>query len=486
VVLAVLGFGNFMAALDLFIVNVAIPSIHEQLHASTAAVEAVVTAYALTYAVLLITGGRLGDLWGYKRVFMGGMALFIAASLLCGIAPSPGALVAGRVLQAIGAAGMLPQVFSTMQRVFTPRERILCVALLTSTSSLAVICGQVLGGALIQADILGLGWRVVFLINLPVGVVALTMSALVLGEGRGPRRGPLDLSGVLLVAVALLLLTGPLVEGRDAGWPWWIVLLLVLSPLAFAVFVAHERRVAAMGRDPLVDLGLFRERSFSVGMGIAALNHIGNAGLFFVLAIFLQSGRGFSPESAGLVFAPIGIGYVAGAVVATRVFRRVGRSLISIGYATIATGAALTLIRIDTAGASLDVMQLVPCVTVIGIGQGFVNSPLYSTVLSRVGRGREGSASGLLTTVQQAGSAVGVAVLGLVYFSVLGAAGGLLWQRANDAITGAMLLNVVIGIVASLAVRVLPRDAANFSRVPRAGQPELSDAVAAGAVETLP
>jgi EmrB/QacA subfamily drug resistance transporter len=475
-VLGVLGFGNFMAALDLFIVNVAIPSTHRQLHASDAQTEFVVTAYSLTYALLLITGGRLGDLVGGKRMFMGGMALFTVSSLLCGLAPSPSVLIGARVLQACGAAAMLPQVFSTMQRVFSPRERVVCIALLTSASSLAVISGQLVGGALIQADLFGLGWRVVFLVNLPIGAFALLVAALVLHDVPSEGRGRLDLGGVALVTVALLLLTVPLVEGREAGWPWWMGLLLVLSPLAFALFVAHENRVAQAGRAPLLHLALFRERSFSAGIGIVVLNHIGNAGLFFVLAVFLQSGRGFAPESAGLVFAPIGAGYVLGATLAPRLLRRIGQSVITAGYLTVACGAAITLVRIRTAGVSLDVVQLIPCVAVIGFGQGLVNSPLFATLLSRVRPGQEGSAAGVMTTAQQVGSALGVAVLGLVYFSALDAAHGVAWGRADEAITFALLVNVAIGVIGATAVRALPRDATAFSSAARVAESAVSEA----------
>ncbi len=462
-VLAVLGFGNFMAALDLFVVNVAIPSIHRQLHASDAQTEFVVTAYSLTYALLLISGGRLGDLVGAKRMFMAGMGVFTLSSLLCGLAPSPSVLIAARVLQASGAAAMLPQVFATMQRVFSPRERVRCIALLTSASSVAVISGQLVGGALIHANPLGLGWRVVFLINLPVGAIALLVAALVLDDVRGEGRGRLDLGGVALVMVALLLLIVPLVEGREAGWPWWMWVLLLLSPPAFALFVAYENRVDARGRAPLLHLALFRERSFAGGIPIVVLNQFGNAGMFFVLAVFLQAGRGFAPETAGLVFAPIGVGYVLGATLAGRLLRRIGQSTISIGYLTVAGGALVTLLRVRSAGPSLTVVQLLPCVALIGFGQGLVNSPLFATLLSRVRPGQEGSASGLMTTAQQVGSALGVAVVGLVYFSAFDTASGLTWSRADDAITASLLANVVIGVLAATAVRGLPRDATAFS-----------------------
>lgn len=458
-VLAVVGLGPVMSALDTFIVNVGLPSIRRELHAGPGPVELVVTAYTLTYAVLLITGGRLGDLFGRTRVYVAGMALFTAASALCGAAPSAGVLVGARIVQAAGAAVMVPQAYAVVQRIFGPDERVRAISLLTSASSVAVILAQVAGGALITLNLAGLGWRVVFLVNVPVGVAGVVAGLAVLPRARPERTASLDLVGVVLVSSSLLLLVVPMVEGPDLHWPVWLFGVLALSPVALGLFVKSQRPGPGSARDPLVELSLFRERAFSVGVPLVMLAQISNGGLFFVLALYLQAGRGLSPGMAGLAFAPLSAGYLSVALLSPQAVRRFGRRVISAGFVIVGAGVGSAIVVLHVVGPLGSPFDLVPSVVVAGMGQGLINSPLFATVLSRVRAGQEGSASGVMTTMQQTGAALGVAVEGLVFFSALGAAGlvGAIGSvPASAALERALWLNLSIDMVATVLVRWLP------------------------------
>lgn len=458
-VLAVVGLGPVMSALDTFIVNVGLPSIRRELHAGAGQVELVVTAYTLIYAVLLITGGRLGDLFGRTRVYVAGMALFTTSSALCGLAPSADVLIGGRIVQAVGAAMMVPQAYAVVQRIFEPRERVRAISLLSSASSVAVVLAQVAGGGLISLDPLGLGWRVVFAVNVPIGVIGVVVGLTVLPRVRPERTTTVDVRGVLLVSSALLLLVVPLVEGQDLHWPIWLFGLIALSPAVLAVFVRSQRPRPGSTRSPLVDLSLFRERAFSVGVPLVTLAQVSNGGLFFVLAIYLQAGRGLSPGMAGLVFAPLSAGYLSVALASPPLARRFGRRVIAAGYLVIAAGVGSALAVLHLVGPGASPFDLVPSLVVAGMGQGLVNPPLFATVLSRVRAGQEGSASGVMTTMQQTGAALGVALEGLVFFSALGVAAGAARigsAPASSALGRALWLNLAVDLVATGMVRWLP------------------------------
>src|SRR5579884_4106168 len=262
--LAVVVTAAFLGTLDFFILNVALPSIGDDLHASPSHFQLVIAGYGLAYAVCLITGGRLGDILGRKRVFMAGVAGFTVASALCGCAPSADALVLARMLQGVAAALMFPQVLSIIQVTFPAEQRGTAFGVYGVVQGAASFSGIVLGGLLVQADVFGLGWRPIFLVNLPLGVLTLLGGWLLIPESRSPTARRLDLGGVALASVALFLLVFPLVEGREAGWPWWAFACLAAAGPALLVFVAFERRVLRRGGSPLVELTLFRDRSFAV------------------------------------------------------------------------------------------------------------------------------------------------------------------------------------------------------------------------------
>src|SRR5207302_1506691 len=284
-VLAIVTSGGFIAVLDAFIVNVAIPSIQHGLHASSGEIEFVIAAYTLSYAVLLITGGRLGDIYGRKRMFMLGMGAFTVASAGCGLAPTATVLILCRALQRVGAAVMYPQVLSIIQVTFADQSRNVALGIFAGSIGVASIAGQLVGGVLIGADLFGMAWRPVFLVNIPIGVLAILASAVVLRHRRAERPPSLDLFGVVLATAFLLLLLVPLVEGRDAGWPWWTAASLGLSAPALVLFIRYERRREARDASPLISVRLFRLRSVSAGVLVALCFFGGNAGLFFTLAV---------------------------------------------------------------------------------------------------------------------------------------------------------------------------------------------------------
>src|SRR5919197_2380191 len=339
-VLPVIFSATFMGILDVFIVNVTAPSLRHDLGASPAAVQWVVDGYALAFATALITGGRLGDVIGRRRAFRLGVGAFTVASALCGAAPSPTALVLARVAQGLACALMWPQVLSIIQVLFAAEERRRCFAIMGGVQGAASVCGQIVGGALIDLDLLGLGWRAVFLINLPVGIAAVIAAGRLVPESHAQEVRRLDLGGVALGSFVLLLVVTPIVEGRAAGWPWWVPAALAAALPLGAAWVAFERRVTARGGAPLVDLSLFALRGYRLGLALALVFYTGLTCVFFLLALYLQDGMGLSPFGSGLAFTPLAVLFVGATLIAPRLFARVGERLIAAGAGIMAVGAA--------------------------------------------------------------------------------------------------------------------------------------------------
>src|SRR6185437_14608461 len=316
--LGILLLAAFMNLLDISIVNIAIPSIQANLHASYADVQWALAGYTLAYAVVLITGGRLGDTYGRKRLFLIGVTGFTIMSALCGAAQSPGMLIACRVLQGAMGAIMIPQVLAVIQVIFPPSERIKALAGFGVTAGLGTVSGPLLGGLLTQHNLLGLHWRPIFLINVPIGIIAVAVSAVLVRESRSPSPPKLDPVGVGLITVALLMLLYPLVQGRQLGWPAWTFVSMAASAPVFALFVWYERIKDRRDGSPLVPPRLFRERGFSAGMAIAVTFFMGIASFGLVLTLFLQLGLGFSPLHAGLTFLPFSVGVLISSGAAAR------------------------------------------------------------------------------------------------------------------------------------------------------------------------
>jgi EmrB/QacA subfamily drug resistance transporter len=420
VALAVVLTAGFMQLVDISIVNVAIPSIQRDLDASYSQIQWVLAGYQLAFAVMLITGGRLGDIFGRKRMFMAGMAGFTLASALCGLAQSPGMLIGSRILQGLMGAVMFPQILSVIQVTFPPRERATAFGLFGATIGVATITGPLVGGLLIQGDLFGLGWRPIFLVNVPIGVAALTAAARYLAESRAPQALRLDLTGVAIVSAGLLLLVFPLVQGRDLGWPLWTFVSMAAAVPVLAGFAVYERRKKAADGSPLVDPDLFRHRAFVAGLAVAGIFFMGIPAFFLTFSLWLQIGLGFTALHAGLTGAPFAVGSALASAGSVRLAPKLGRHILSIGALLLVAGMAGVIWTVDRYGGAVHSWQLIPALFVCGLGLGSVVAPLVDVVLAGI-RGQDtGAASGVLSTVQQVGGAVGVALVGVIFFGLLG------------------------------------------------------------------
>ncbi len=418
--LVILLLAAFMNLLDVSIVNIAIPSIQRDLHASYADVQWALAGYTLAYALLLITGGRLGDTFGRKRLFLIGVTGFTIMSALCGAATGPGMLIACRVAQGAMGAIMVPQVLAVIQVIFPPAERIKALAGFGITAGLGTVSGPLLGGLLIQHNLLGLTWRPIFLINVPVGIIAVAASAVLVRESRAPRPPKLDPVGVALISAALLLLLYPLVQGRQFGWPTWTFVSMAVSVPVFVLFVLYERVKSRRDGSPLVELSLFRERAFSVGMAVAVTFFLGIASFGLVLTLFLQLGLGFTALHAGLTFLPFSVGVLVSSGAAARLAPRFGRGVTIAGALIIAAGMAAIIGIVHHYGVAVTTWDLVPGLVAAGLGLGAVIAPLADIVLARVPGQHAGSASGLFNTGLQVGNSIGIAVIGVIFFGMLG------------------------------------------------------------------
>jgi EmrB/QacA subfamily drug resistance transporter len=419
--LVILLLAAFMNLLDVSIVNIAIPSIQRNLHASYADVQWALAGYTLAYALVLITGGRLGDMFGRKRLFLIGVAGFTVFSALCGAAQSPGMLIACRVAQGAMGAIMVPQVLAVIQVIFPPRERIKALAGFGITAGLGTVSGPLLGGLLIQHNLFGLDWRPIFLINVPVGIIAVVVSAVLVRESRAPRRPKLDPVGVILVSAALLLLLYPLVQGRQLGWPTWSFVSMAAAAPVFAAFIGYELFKGRRDDSPLVPMGLFRDRGFGAGMAIAIALFLGIASFGLVLTLFLQLGLGFTPLHAGLTFLPFSVGVLLASGAAARLAPRFGRGVIMAGALIMAAGVVGLIATVNHYGAAVSTWELTPGLLVAGLGFGTVIAPLSDVVLAQVPRQDAGSASGVFNTGLQVGNSIGIAVIGVIFFGLLGA-----------------------------------------------------------------
>jgi EmrB/QacA subfamily drug resistance transporter len=448
----------FMAGFDIWAVNVAAPSLQRDLHVSDAALQLIVGGYAFMYASGMVTGGRLGDLFGYRRMFMIGVVTFALASLLCGVARSPGELIAARLVQGLTGAVMVPQVLALITATFPPGERPRAVSWFGVTMGAGFVSGQVLGGGLLSANLFGLGWRAIFLVNVPVGLVALIAAARLVPYAWAQRRPRLDPMGALGVSVSIAAALVPLTLGRAEGWPTWAWLSLSASLPLLALTLAWERRLARRGGEPLLDLPLFADRAFSAGL-------VANFGLtfffgsfMFVLTLLLQSGLGQQPFHAGVEALPLAATFTVMSILGPRLVARLGSRSITLGAVLAALG---TLALVGTGvryGARLSGWDLAPATALIGLGQGIALPSLIGAVLVHVKPDRAGAAAGILTTTQQFGVASGVAVIGAVFFGDLGGIGG----RGSfvTAMELAMTIDAILLVAAAAVTLLLPRPGA--------------------------
>jgi MFS family permease len=412
---ALLG-GIFLANVDVAVVNIATPSIQTHLHASGAELELIVSGYALAYGVLLITSARLGDLRGYGQMFLLGLAIFTLASLACGLAPSAVFLVLARIIQGVGAALMVSQALTGIQLNFEGDARVRALGVYTIMLSVSAVVGQILGGVLVSANLFGTAWRPIFLINVPIGILLLVMAGRFLPVDQGQRSQQLDLAGVVTLLIALLLLVVPLVLGRDEGWSTWIWVCLVASIPAFAVFVALERRLAARGGYPVLNLHLLTRPNISWGFVTVAAANSTYFAILFVLALYLQQGLGQSPTSSGLTLVPWVAAFgIAGLIVGRLPARArllaapVGAFILAMSY----IGIGISLLAGITTGALL--------VTLLGIGGlcfGIEFTAMVAHLTNSVSSHEAADMSGLLNTIFRIANVIGVVAFGTAYLSL--------------------------------------------------------------------
>ena len=441
--------GTFMVVLDFFIVNVAMPAMQADLHASTGAIEWVVAGYGLTFATLLITAGRLGDQLGRRRMFSAGLILFTLASAACGLSTTPEMLIVARAFQGAAAALLSTNVLSIIGVTYTGPDRLRALSIYGTVLGLAAVGGQLIGGALVEAA----GWRGIFLINVPVGVVALALTPQLVPESRTDRGSRLDLIGTALITLALVGVVLPLVEGRQHGWPLWTWLCLAAAPLTLALFAAQQRALHARGGAPLLDPSLFRDRGFSAGLLTQLAFWSGQASFFLVFALYLQQGRGLGALQAGLVFTILAVSYMAASMKATALSTKLGRGAPALGALTLAAGHATLAATIAGVGGGGPIAALVPALLLIGAGMGMVITPLTSTVLAGVPPQHAGAASGALSTMQQVGNAIGVAVTGIVFF-------GAAKHGVPHAFELSLIQLAAVCAAAAALTRLLPRRSA--------------------------
>jgi EmrB/QacA subfamily drug resistance transporter len=407
---------EIMDLLDGTIVNVAGPALEESLGATSIGLQWVIGGYALALGGGLILGGRLGDRFGRRRMFLVGLASFTLASLACAIAPTIGVLIALRLVQGFAGALLLPQGLGLMRENLSGRELGTAFGVFGPVFGLGGIVGPILGGALIQANIADLGWRTVFLINVPIGVAAFVISWRIIPRRAGDPAITVDLVGAAIVAASSVLLVLPLNYGQSLGWPLWTWLCIAASIAGFGLFVLQQRRVSRRGGVPLVTPSLFRKTAYTVGLGGIAIFFAGLVGTQLILTFYLQIGERFSAGEAGLGNLPLAIGSaIGGAVSGAILVEKLGRMVLQFGPIVQLAGAVLLWIELG-AGGTFSIWQIVPGLVLSGIGSGAVVAALFSIILGAVDDHEVGTASGVLTAAQSIGAAVGVAVFGSVFF----------------------------------------------------------------------
>ncbi|MFI6286084.1 MFS transporter [Streptomyces sp. NPDC051018] len=417
IALAVVMTAAFMDLVDVTIVNIAIPSIERTLDASFGSIQWITAGYALAFAAGLITGGRLGDIYGRKRLFLIGITGFTVASALCGFAANPEMLVASRLLQGATAALMVPQVLSIVHATFPAHERGKVFGLFGAVVGLGAVSGPLIGALLTQWNLFGLEWRPIFLINLPVGIAGLILGRKFISESRAPQALKLDLVGVVLVTTALLMLIYPLTRGRELGWPLWGHLCMAASPFVLAAFVAYERHKTRKDNSPLVELSLFRLKSFAAGIAVQVIFGLALGVFFLVWTLYMQIGLGWSPLRAGLTGVPFSLAVsVAAGVSVQKLVPVFGRKVLQAGALTMIAGLLLYIWEADRYGTGIHPWQMAAPLLLMGVGMGLIVAPLTDAILSDVPREHAGSASGLISTVQQVGTALGLALVSVIFF----------------------------------------------------------------------
>ncbi len=453
--LAVLLTAMFMGQFNFFVVNVAAPSLRIDLHASNGALQLIVGGYAFAYAAGLVTGGRLGDLFGYRRLFVAGMTGFALASLACSLATGPGQLVVARLAQGVTAAAMLPQVLALIIATVPPSSRPRAIGWYGVASGLGAIAGQVLGGALITVDLAGLGWRAIFLVNVPVGALAGILAWRMLPNPQRRQRPGLDPLGAIGAAATVAAVLVPLTVGRSDGWPAWTwVCMAGAIPLAAATF-AWQRHLTEVGGTPLMDVTLLRSPTFRSGLVANAAFMCYFGSFMFTLTLLLQAGLGLDAFGAGLVFAPAGVTFSLGALAGRPLLVRYGQRVVLVGSVLTATSLGLLALGLHTGGTHTALVWIVVPTALASLGNGIVLPSLIGAALFDVVPERAGLAAGALNTAQQFASAIGVATIGTLFFITAHASHGsfdypvaMTWAASAD-----LALVLVVAVLTELSIR---------------------------------
>jgi MFS family permease len=442
--------GAALNVIDFFIVNVALPAIDADLQVSSATLEMVVAGYGIAFAVLLVLGGRLGDAFGRRRMFRIGLSAFTVTSLVCGLAPDATTLVLARIAQGAAAAMAMPQVLASIQARTTGAERARAMGYYGANAGLSMVIGQVLGGALVAADVAGLGWRTIFLVNVPIGIVTLVLARHTVPESRSANPLGVDGRGTVLLGATLLALLVPLTEGRALGWPAWSVGLLAAVPVLGFLLAVVERRIERAGRVPLLPPSVLRLPSMRLGLGVAVPFFVGFGGFMFICALLLQDGLRMGPLDAGFALAPLAVGFFAASMVNARLVARYGRSVVVAGFALQLVGLLVVLVTVSGGWPDLTALDIAPGTFIAGVGQGMAMTTVIGLTLSQVPADRAGAGSGVFTTMQQTFLALGVATLGGLYAELTDAVG----PRDGFIVTVGLQALLTVGVV--LLSRRLP------------------------------
>jgi EmrB/QacA subfamily drug resistance transporter len=460
--LAVLMCGTFLVVLDFFIVNVALPSMQRELHATDSGLEWVVAGYGLTFSALLIAVTRLGDRIGRRRMYSAGVALFVAASAACGAAPSVEVLVGARLAQGVAGAMVSPMVLALIGDVYAGHRLPRAIGIYSTVMGLAAATGQLIGGVLIHLDLAGSGWRAIFWVNVPIGLVTLVLAPRLLPDRRNPDSARIDLVELGLATLALTALVLPLLEGRRLDWPLWTWLSLAGSVVAAFLVVARSRSLLRRGARPLVEPAAFRSGTVRVAIACQGLLFVGMASYFVVLALYLQNGRGLGPLASGAVFTLVAVPYIVGSGRQRALAARLGRWTVPFGAGIFALGHVALLAAVAEVGVGGSLVDLVPGLVLAGFGMGIALTALIDAGMGGVEPAHAGTVSGVMSTAQQLGNALGVALVGMVFFGAV--SGGY-----DHALTWSLV--VLIGTTAGVAAlaTLLHRRGAS---VPEQDEPE--------------
>lgn len=438
-----------LSVIDVFIINIAIPSIKTGVHATDAEVQLVIAGYLLGYAAFLITGGRAGDHFGRKKVFFWGMFAFTIASCLCGLSMTPFQLNLTRFLQGLSASFMVPQTIAFIQILFTDKkERAKAVGLFGITLGIAAIIGQVLGGYLSDTHWAIAGWRLIFFINLPIGMVTLWATHRYVTETKGNHGSKFDYVGVLILTLALVCLIYPLTQGREAGWPWWSILMIILSLALFVYFMYDQKKKLLTNKNPLIDVRLFEIKDFNIGLIAVLFHFMLHTSYLLLSAVYLQNGLKISALLSGLYFVFPGILFIFSSLIASNLIVRFGKKVLQVGVVLLAISF---LLQVQLWKPGVDRWIIIVLMGIWGLGNGLVLPSLLNIVLKSVPAEHAGAAAGIYSTFQQTASALGISIIGGIFFYFSQES----WQIAYKAGVIAILICVLL---VGIMLYILPEE----------------------------